>query len=67
MNRDRPVKAPNSMQTNAPTVSVPAPATAILPYYTLFFISGFPALIYQIVWQRTLFAMPAFDPNIADG
>ncbi|HTM12947.1 MAG TPA: fused MFS/spermidine synthase [Bryobacteraceae bacterium] len=45
------------MQTNAPTVSVPAPATAILPYYTLFFISGFPALIYQIVWQRTLFAI----------
>ena len=25
------------------------------PYYALFFLSGFPALIYQIVWQRALF------------
>lgn len=25
--------------------------------YALFFLSGFPALIYQIVWQRTLFAI----------
>jgi spermidine synthase len=25
--------------------------------YPLFFLSGFPALIYQIVWQRTLFAI----------
>jgi len=25
--------------------------------YVLFFISGFPALIYQIVWQRALFAI----------
>jgi len=25
--------------------------------YILFFLSGFPALIYQIVWQRTLFAV----------
>src|SRR5215475_11416562 len=23
----------------------------------LFFVSGFPALLYQIVWQRTLFAI----------
>jgi predicted membrane-bound spermidine synthase len=28
-----------------------------LPIYLLFFLSGFPALIYQIVWQRTLFAI----------
>ena len=29
-----------------------------LPWiYILFFSSGFPALIYQIVWQRALFAM----------
>jgi len=29
-----------------------------LPWiYILFFLSGFPALIYQIVWQRALFAM----------
>ena len=26
-------------------------------FYILFFLSGFPALIYQIVWQRTLFAI----------
>src|SRR5215467_6294481 len=26
-------------------------------YYTLFFFSGFPALIYQIVWQRALFTI----------
>src|SRR5437868_8144302 len=25
--------------------------------YLMFFLSGFPALIYQIVWQRTLFAI----------
>src|SRR5438552_269739 len=25
--------------------------------YTLFFFSGFPALIYQIVWQRSLFVI----------
>lgn len=28
-----------------------------LPYYALFFISGFPALLYQIVWQRALFTI----------
>jgi spermidine synthase len=26
-------------------------------FYLLFFLSGFPALIYQVVWQRTLFAI----------
>ncbi len=26
-------------------------------YYVLFFLSGFPALLYQIVWQRTLFTL----------
>ena len=26
-------------------------------YYLLFFISGFPALLYQIVWQRALFTI----------
>jgi len=30
----------------------------ILPfYYLLFFLSGFPALLYQIVWQRALFTL----------
>lgn len=24
---------------------------------TIFFLSGFPALIYQLVWQRSLFAI----------
>lgn len=26
-------------------------------YYVLFFLSGFPALLYQIVWQRALFSV----------
>src|SRR5438270_10922345 len=26
-------------------------------YYLLFFVSGFPALLYQIVWQRALFTL----------
>jgi spermidine synthase len=33
------------------------PGTAFRWLYILFFLSGFPALIYQIVWQRTLFAI----------
>jgi spermidine synthase len=32
------------------------------PYYVLFFLSGFPALLYQIVWQRSLFTL--FGVNI---
>ena len=28
-----------------------------VPYYVLFFLSGFPALLYQIVWQRALFSV----------
>jgi spermidine synthase len=31
-------------------------------YYLLFFLSGFPALLYQIVWQRALFT--AFGVNV---
>jgi spermidine synthase len=27
------------------------------PFYLLFFVSGFPALLYQIVWQRALFTI----------
>src|SRR5579863_10266186 len=30
---------------------------SLWPYYILFFVSGFPALIYQIVWQRALFTL----------
>ncbi|MGA3102094.1 MAG: hypothetical protein ABSD61_09560, partial [Terracidiphilus sp.] len=29
----------------------------IWPYFLLFFVSGFPALMYQIVWQRALFTI----------
>src|SRR3954462_8659357 len=29
----------------------------LLPYYLLFFVSGFPALLYQVVWQRALFTI----------
>jgi spermidine synthase len=46
------------MQTHTPTANHrEAAAAAVWPYCTLFFISGFPALIYQIVWQRALFAI----------
>ncbi|MBZ5595686.1 MAG: fused MFS/spermidine synthase [Acidobacteriia bacterium] len=31
--------------------------TAFLWLHALFFVSGFPALLYQIVWQRALFAI----------
>lgn len=46
----------------------PAPSTSsrakpgVWIYYLLFCISGFPALLYQIVWQRTLFTL--FGANI---
>ena len=30
---------------------------SLAPYYLLFFTSGFPALLYQIVWQRALFTI----------
>src|ERR1044071_2068130 len=33
------------------------PRAAFRWFYLLFFVSGFPALLYQIVWQRTLFAI----------
>lgn len=32
-------------------------AANLKPYYLLFFVSGFPALLYQIVWQRALFTI----------
>ena len=34
-----------------------APAPGFKKYYVLFFFSGFPALLYQIVWQRALFTI----------
>jgi predicted membrane-bound spermidine synthase len=36
---------------------VSRPGASQWPYYVLFFVSGFPALIYQIVWQRALFTL----------
>jgi hypothetical protein len=45
------------------TVLAPPKTTSSVAYLSfLFLISGFAALIYQIVWQRTLFA--AFGVNI---
>lgn len=32
-------------------------AATLEPYYLLFFVSGIPALLYQIVWQRVLFTI----------
>ncbi len=40
-------------QLQASSVAKPS----VWPYYFLFFVSGFPALIYQIVWQRALFTI----------
>jgi spermidine synthase len=49
------------MSTTIPEVSaenrkIPF-AEGFWPFYVLFFISGFPALLYQIVWQRALFTI----------
>ena len=35
----------------------PGKAASLTFYYLLFFLSGFPALLYQIVWQRALFTL----------
>ncbi|HLJ76646.1 MAG TPA: fused MFS/spermidine synthase [Acidobacteriaceae bacterium] len=42
--------------------SLPPAASSAWLYSVLFFISGFPALLYQIVWQRSLFTL--FGANI---
>jgi spermidine synthase len=39
-----------------------AAETKLWFYYVLFFLSGFPALLYQIVWQRALFTL--FGANV---
>ncbi len=33
----------------------------VVRLYAVFFVSGFPALIYQIVWQRALFVIYGLD------
>lgn len=38
------------------------PRDAAAPLYVLFFFSGFPALLYQLVWQRALFRL--FGVNV---
>ena len=38
-------------------VASPAKRDTNRIYYLLFFLSGFPALLYQIVWQRALFTL----------
>src|ERR1035441_6885638 len=47
-----PIAVPTSKQDAGPAGSSQIPWV-----YALFFISGFPALIYQIVWQRALFTI----------
>jgi len=42
------------MPTNARSI---AKLDTIPFYYLLFFLSGFPALLYQVVWQRALFTL----------
>lgn len=43
------------------TLAAAEKAANVKPYYLLFFISGFPALLYQIVWQRALFTIYGVD------
>jgi spermidine synthase len=49
------------MSTATAEIHHDAPASArtenLATYYILFFFSGFPALLYQIVWQRALFTL----------
>jgi predicted membrane-bound spermidine synthase len=49
-----------SSRADAAQPNQPLPRSWI--YFLLFFLSGFPALLYQIVWQRTLFTL--FGANI---
>jgi MFS family permease len=53
-----------AMASPASNVSVPGGSAGSRAwiYYLLFFLSGFPALLYQIVWQRTLFTL--FGTNV---
>ncbi len=48
--------------SNTPSHSSLIPSRQIRVLYVLFFFSGFPALIYQLVWQRALFRI--FGVNI---
>jgi spermidine synthase len=48
-----------SSQASQPRMSAPNSTKSdnLSFYYLLFFLSGFPALLYQIVWQRALFTL----------
>src|SRR5579859_5598486 len=48
---------PHTMAGTASCTVAQPTGTGALRYYALFFASGFPALIYQIVWQRALFTI----------
>src|SRR5437588_4936673 len=46
------------MSVSAPAIKLQRERSSPIPWLcVLFFFSGFPALIYQIVWQRALFAI----------
>jgi spermidine synthase/MFS family permease len=45
------------MTTQPQSLPEPRELEKLWPYFLLFFVSGFPALIYQIVWQRALFTI----------
>jgi len=45
-----------AIQTQGEGLSLTTPK-GLQVYYLLFFLSGFPALLYQIVWQRALFTL----------
>ena len=45
------------MTTQPQSLPVAREREKLWPYLLLFFVSGFPALIYQIVWQRALFTI----------
>jgi spermidine synthase len=47
----------STLSSLAVCTSNPAKAQNLWPFYVLFFVSGFPALLYQIVWQRALFTI----------
>ncbi len=44
-----------------PVATVTGTDARTWPFYLLFFLSGFPALLYQIVWQRALFTLFGVD------
>src|SRR5690242_1610118 len=46
---------PEPLSRLVPTENGSSPGLGL--YYVLFFFSGFPALLYQIIWQRALFTI----------